>query len=176
MQGDFHRACAMQSRKQELITRSFALAHAQFVQCLEPVNQLHKDAVRVFFAEGRTVFDKSNPASLAVLVSKSDSVTSLHKLFRCCVQNTKYIGVWHDTQCPRFPATADDNYTHSVALLHAYANCVLGVKGTPCNVFRCLQSTSLVESWNRSVILLQNTATGQDRHVQRVHCLFGLKI
>lgn len=107
----------MQARRKELLSQSFALAHGQFVQCLQPVDQLHKDAVRVFFEEGRTVFGKSNPASLAVLMDKPDSPASLHKLFRYCVQKNMYIGMWHDTNVsdsPQQPMTI----THTP--LHCY--------------------------------------------------------
>jgi hypothetical protein len=75
----------MMSRRSALQSRPFSVAHTQFVQCSEPVQQFHKAAVSFLFQEGRKVFDDTNPASKAILMAAPDKPGSLFNLFRCCV-------------------------------------------------------------------------------------------
>jgi hypothetical protein len=49
---------------------------------MQPVHQAHKEAISFFFQEGRKVFDRSNPAALAMLMAAPDRPGSLYKLFR----------------------------------------------------------------------------------------------
>jgi hypothetical protein len=88
LQGEFHRAAGMQSRRIALVSRPFIGAHEQFALNVEPVHQLHKTAVCTFFEEGRKAFDASNPASKATLMAREDRPPSLHNLFR-------YLNVYH---------------------------------------------------------------------------------
>jgi hypothetical protein len=82
LQGEFHRAAGMQSRRIALVSRPFIGAHEQFALNVEPVHQFHKTAVCTFFEEGRKAFRASNPASKATLMAREDRPSSLHNLFR----------------------------------------------------------------------------------------------
>ena len=82
VQGEFNRRAGMAAKYKYLSSRSFAQAHAEFLQNPHPVQDFHTQTVRYFMDTGRTKTEAASPAALALLLQTPERPASIMKPFR----------------------------------------------------------------------------------------------